>query len=632
MRKILELAAVLWVSLLSQSYAQLVIGQVNVTETAHDMLLHSSGAFVLSGSEANAGALYKVACEGPVLARLIKSYSPGPTTLHEAVELPDGSIVAVGETRLMVGDTSRLHLVLLKTNPNLQETASRTIQIAQKNTRGRSVALAPNGDLLVLGDVEGAGLDFWDVFLWRVRASDLTPMGTPTLYNFGVDFAHSLRPAGHGEYLLSMTALSGNLFHPEAVVFNRLMALKIDEQGQLQWKYVYEYSRQAKYGFCQAGGAVRGFSPASENLVLCGALHTPASPDSLTDAVFLLLSPAGQPLDTLIFPLPGRQVLANLMGSEAQPERFVAVGYTAQASGPATAHAAGVVAFNHRLFAALTLNETALPIALQDIQEVPYGRYAFLGTFPEFFFLPTRDIILITPSVEDVHLLYQNCVLSASFSVPDPVYQWYRDSLPIPGATQGVYRPMQAGNYYVKITDAFGCSGFSDSLYLSWPKAGFVWNATGGMVSFTNTSSDADTYWWDFGDGTTSTQPHPTHTYPVSGQYVVTLVARTACGADTTRQTLGVVGVREAQESSFLIGLSPNPNAGTFLLALSGDLRGEVLYTLLSTDGRLLDYHKIEVTESPWQCLFSYAYLSPGLYTVLIQTQRAVRAVRLKVE
>jgi gliding motility-associated-like protein len=45
------------------------------------------------------------------------------------------------------------------------------------------------------------------------------------------------------------------------------------------------------------------------------------------------------------------------------------------------------------------------------------------------------------------------------------------------------------------------------------------------VITFTNTSFDANSYYWDFGDGVTSTQPAPTHTYATPGTYQVSLVA-----------------------------------------------------------------------------------------------------------
>ncbi len=53
-------------------------------------------------------------------------------------------------------------------------------------------------------------------------------------------------------------------------------------------------------------------------------------------------------------------------------------------------------------------------------------------------------------------------------------------------------------------------------------------------VNFTNGSSNSNSYWWDFGDGTTSTVLNPTHTYTAFGNYTVRLVADGGiCGTDS---------------------------------------------------------------------------------------------------
>ena len=48
-------------------------------------------------------------------------------------------------------------------------------------------------------------------------------------------------------------------------------------------------------------------------------------------------------------------------------------------------------------------------------------------------------------------------------------------------------------------------------------------------VTFSNFSQDANSYLWDFGDGNSSTDENPVHTYDAEGDYTVTL---TATGAD----------------------------------------------------------------------------------------------------
>ena len=55
------------------------------------------------------------------------------------------------------------------------------------------------------------------------------------------------------------------------------------------------------------------------------------------------------------------------------------------------------------------------------------------------------------------------------------------------------------------------------------------------MIDFTNLSVNGMTFEWDFGDGNTSTDLAPTHTYTSAGLYTITLIADGGlCGADTT--------------------------------------------------------------------------------------------------
>jgi PKD repeat protein len=48
---------------------------------------------------------------------------------------------------------------------------------------------------------------------------------------------------------------------------------------------------------------------------------------------------------------------------------------------------------------------------------------------------------------------------------------------------------------------------------------------TNQELFFTNLSTDGLTYVWDFGDGVTSTEENPTHSYTTSGSYTIRLTA-----------------------------------------------------------------------------------------------------------
>lgn len=87
-----------------------------------------------------------------------------------------------------------------------------------------------------------------------------------------------------------------------------------------------------------------------------------------------------------------------------------------------------------------------------------------------------------------------------------------------------------AGTYAVTLTAKNGDleNSTKQNITVSYkqPTASFTYKKEAPLtVIFTNTSTNATSYNWDFGDGTISTEQNPTHRYDKIGTYTVTLVA-----------------------------------------------------------------------------------------------------------
>lgn len=110
------------------------------------------------------------------------------------------------------------------------------------------------------------------------------------------------------------------------------------------------------------------------------------------------------------------------------------------------------------------------------------------------------------------------------------------------GATSTLQNPVHSytaspsGGVTLTITDTNGCQGIITK-QLNYFNANFSATLTAGCIPFTTTFNpvinNATNYFWNFGDGNTSTSVNPTHTYTTGGIYDVSLIVSSANCTDT---------------------------------------------------------------------------------------------------
>ena len=103
-----------------------------------------------------------------------------------------------------------------------------------------------------------------------------------------------------------------------------------------------------------------------------------------------------------------------------------------------------------------------------------------------------------------------------------------------------------SGTYDVSLTvsNADGMDTHTEIAYitiLAAPLASFSQEViAGNNVIFTDESTEAETWNWDFGDGNNSTMQHPVHNYSMPGSYTVTLTVTNDCGVDMETKVVDI--------------------------------------------------------------------------------------------
>lgn len=126
--------------------------------------------------------------------------------------------------------------------------------------------------------------------------------------------------------------------------------------------------------------------------------------------------------------------------------------------------------------------------------------------------------------------------------------------------------------------DSVNVFGLPDAYFISQPKVVFI---PSDPIVFFNLSQNATQFFWDFGDGFTSTEASPTHYYLETGEYDITLVAQNGYGC---RDTFVVSKAVKAESGGNVVvpnAFTPNPNGGNGGIISKGEYNNDVFYPVV---------------------------------------------------
>jgi hypothetical protein len=193
------------------------------------------------------------------------------------------------------------------------------------------------------------------------------------------------------------------------------------------------------------------------------------------------------------------------------------------------------------------------------------------------------------------------------------------------GATTQAIEVTQGDVFTVTTTNADECAGVGTSQpvtinFGTTPTANGSFTTSGNVVTFSNTSSNATQYSWDFGDATNSSAANPTHAYAANGSYTVTLTAINGNCTDETTLTVVISVSLEELSGLTAVNLYPNPATDETVLAFESNTDQEATLVVTNQLGQHVIETTLELVNGNNVSKINTSELANGLYFVNLNT------------
>lgn len=163
------------------------------------------------------------------------------------------------------------------------------------------------------------------------------------------------------------------------------------------------------------------------------------------------------------------------------------------------------------------------------------------------------------------------------------------------------------------------------------PVADFTYTANQTTVTFNTNTQNGATYIWSFGDGATSNEQNPVHTYAAPGTYKVILTVNNNCGTSIVEYAITLTS--GTSEAAWIenFRLFPNPNPGLFTVEMNGLPQDKVEFTLYNALGQRIHSETEDFRAGAMVRQFHYPELAAGVYTLKVQADGAAKYFKLSI-
>lgn len=227
------------------------------------------------------------------------------------------------------------------------------------------------------------------------------------------------------------------------------------------------------------------------------------------------------------------------------------------------------------------------------------------------------DLNIIVPAAGDYNIGGNNVGLYRNDTGPN--YPYTLPGVMTINSSSAGTSPFDFYYYFYNIeVREIPCISLPVNVTVSPVSADFSYVDNSGTVSFTDLSTNATSWFWEFGDGNTSTLQNPVHTYANGGSYTATLTINglADCSADELIDAL--VGINDLQNGQLDLQLVPNP-ANTDVMVRFADIEANSVLSVYASDGRLISSQQLP--RGTQNATISVNELANAMYWVVLNAE-----------
>ncbi|MBT3207848.1 MAG: PKD domain-containing protein [Bacteroidetes bacterium] len=151
------------------------------------------------------------------------------------------------------------------------------------------------------------------------------------------------------------------------------------------------------------------------------------------------------------------------------------------------------------------------------------------------------------------------------------------------------------------------------------PIADFDYTSNLLTVEFIDQSANGTTFYWDFGDGTFSSEVNPIHTYASSGAFQVQQIVSNTCGNDTSFAFIDLISTIDfSANGKNNVKIFPNPAFESFVVSFDNPTKSDIEIIITNIIGEIIDHRYFKNSDKTFSEEINIKNQAKGIYLLKV--------------